>query len=151
MEKIENRKQKAFDLFTQGYCCAQAVAGAFSDLVNISEDDLLNLSCSFGAGFSGTRNLCGAVSSMGLVLGLVDKIENIKPQDKQLVFAKVSSLAGEFQDKYGSLICAELLKEVAEKYKSFTLPVENKDGKFVRPCIIFVLECVDLIEKYLEK
>ena len=57
--------------FLKGYNCAQAVVCAFIDLTNVSETDALRASSSFGGGMGRMREVCGAVSGMFMVAGLI--------------------------------------------------------------------------------
>ena len=63
-------RERATALFMEGYSCAQAVFGAFSDVTGIDADTALRLSSAFGAGMGRMREVCGAVSGMALVCGM---------------------------------------------------------------------------------
>ena len=77
-------EKKAIELFEEGYNCAQAVFLAFSDLTGYSKEDALRISSSFGGGMGGMREVCGSVSGMFMVCGVlygygsVDNIEEKK-------------------------------------------------------------------------
>lgn len=45
---MEDRVQKAVDLFEQGYNCSQSVLGAFADLYGMDEKTAFRISASFG-------------------------------------------------------------------------------------------------------
>ncbi|MDE5911738.1 MAG: C-GCAxxG-C-C family protein, partial [Clostridia bacterium] len=62
------RKQKAYNLFKEGYNCCQSVVLAFEDILPLDRKQLLAVSCGFGGGFGRTRNLCGAVSAYAIVM-----------------------------------------------------------------------------------
>ena len=57
--------------FENGYNCAQAVLLAFSDLTGLEEKAALSLASSFGGGMGRLREVCGAVSGMFMVAGLL--------------------------------------------------------------------------------
>ena len=109
--EIEQRAQKAQDLFKQGYNCSQAVFASCADIYGITDEQLaLRLSASFGGGMGRMRLVCGAASGMFMLAGLQNGSST--PHDnegKMKNYAFVQQLAGEFKGKYGSLICAELL------------------------------------------
>ena len=63
--------EKACNNFKIGYNCAQSVLLAFADKVNLSEDTALKLASSFGGGMGRLREVCGAVSSMFMIAGLL--------------------------------------------------------------------------------
>ena len=65
------RKEKAVSLFNSGYNCAQAVMLAFSDLLDIDELTIQKLTSSLGGGISRLREVCGCVSAMALILGMI--------------------------------------------------------------------------------
>ena len=110
-EEIEARAERAVELFKQGFNCSQAVFASCADLYGITDEQLaLRLSASFGGGMGRMRLVCGAASGMFLLAGLHNGSST--PHDnagKMANYATVQQLAGEFKNKYGSLICAELL------------------------------------------
>ena len=63
------KREKAQNLFLEGYNCAQSVAGAFAEEMGMAFDTVVKLSSSFGAGMGRMREVCGAVSGMFLVAG----------------------------------------------------------------------------------
>ena len=110
-EQIEERAQRAVELFKQGFNCSQAVFTSCADIYGITDEQLaLRLSASFGGGMGRMRLVCGAASGMFMLAGLQNG--SATPHDsegKMANYAFVQHLAGEFKAKYGSLICAELL------------------------------------------
>ena len=109
--EIEQRAQRAEELFKQGFNCSQSVFAACADLYGITDESLaLRLSASFGGGIGRMRMVCGAASGMFLLAGL--ECGSSTPHDnegKMANYTRVQQLAGDFKAKYGSLICAELL------------------------------------------
>ena len=63
--------QKAEENFVNGYNCTQAVFLAFSDLYQMDMATAARLSSSFGGGMGRLREVCGAVSGMFLVAGML--------------------------------------------------------------------------------
>ena len=63
--------QIAEENFLKGYSCTQAVVLAFSDLHGMEEKTAAKLSSSFGGGMGRLREVCGAVSGMFLVAGML--------------------------------------------------------------------------------
>lgn len=106
--KKEEYIAKAGEYFTGGYNCCQAVAAAFSDVMGLPEDAVLKLSCPFGGGFARLRYVCGAVSGMGMVAGMVYGTD--ASDCKAEMYPKTRELADKFKDEFGSIICADLLK-----------------------------------------
>jgi C_GCAxxG_C_C family probable redox protein len=144
-----DRKQKAYDLFFDSYNCAQAVVGAFSDMLNIDREYLLNLSIAFGGGFARTRNICGAVSGMGIVVGLIRANGKQDAQDKATVYQDVQKLVDEFKKKNASDNCGELLKNVDNLVEGYTPQIRDSTYYATRPCIKFVLDAVEILDNYI--
>ena len=65
-----DRVTKAVTLFKSGYNCAQAVAGAYADLLGMDEDTALRAVEGFGGGIGRMRLTCGAVTGMTFLCGL---------------------------------------------------------------------------------
>ena len=66
-----DRGIKAAELFLSGYNCAQSVAVAYCDLLGLTEQQAAKMASAFGGGMGRLREVCGAVSGMYLVLGLL--------------------------------------------------------------------------------
>ena len=65
------REEIAMEYFKTGYNCSQAVVLAYKDLLNLDEETLLKLASSFGGGLGRLREVCGCVSGMAIVAGLL--------------------------------------------------------------------------------
>lgn len=145
-----DRKEIAREYFMKGYNCCQSVVVAFKNDLPYSEQFLLNLASPFGAGFSRTRNVCGAVSGMGMIVGLFSNNDSTDiKKEKDDTYALIQNLMSEFTEKNNTIICKELLKNV----KNITLtPVsDDRTEKYYkeRPCLKFVEDGVEIVEKYL--
>ncbi|MEG1535392.1 MAG: C-GCAxxG-C-C family protein [Clostridia bacterium] len=149
MEKID-RKEKAYALFKSGRNCAQSVLLAFDDILDVDTDTLANMSIAFGGGFGRTRNLCGAVSAMGMVLGLYEKRNGDIAADKLEIYKEVQNLVGQFRERNTTENCAELLKNVKNITNGYVPQVRDDEYYRTRPCVKFVLDSVDILEKYLQ-
>ena len=103
--------ERAAELFLQGYNCAQAVAVAFCDVTGLEPDFTARMASSFGGGMGRMREVCGAVSGMLMVAGLVYGYD-IPGDDvsKKKHYALVQNLAGQFRQEVGSIVCREILK-----------------------------------------
>ena len=106
-----NHSEKAFELFKSGYNCAQAVAVAFCDLTGLTETQAARIASSFGGGMGRMREVCGAVSGMFMVLGLLYGYDDPKADtEKKQLYTDVQALAEEFKKDAGSIICRDILK-----------------------------------------
>ena len=106
-----DHSMKAAELFLQGYNCAQAITVAFSDVTGLSEPFSAKMASSFGGGMGRMREVCGAVSGMLMVAGI---LYGYDAQDddaaKKAHYQLVQDLAGQFREAPGSIICREILK-----------------------------------------
>ena len=111
MINIEERVKKAKRLFKEnGYNCCQAVVLAYNDIFGIDDTTAAALSSGFGGGMGRMREVCGSVSGMVLLTGLLKPATD--PSDKTARtenYALVQEVAGEFKSMNGSIICKELL------------------------------------------
>ncbi|MEG1609163.1 MAG: C-GCAxxG-C-C family protein [Clostridia bacterium] len=147
----EERKQVAYDCFKQGYNCAESVAIAFEDVVGLERQLLVKMSVGFGGGFGRTRNLCGAVSSMGLVLGLVSNQGDDPQADKTIVYKQIQQVVGQFKERNTSDNCGELLKNIKSVTAGYVPQVRDEQYYAQRPCLKFVLDSVEILSDFLEE
>ena len=149
-EQIEERAQRAMQLFHDGFNCSQSVFAACADVYGLTDEALaLRLSSSFGGGIGRMRMVCGAASGMFMLAGL--KNGSATPHDsdgKMANYQLVQRLAGEFKAKYGSLICAELLGLAPKGQCAPQLDLDPKPAERTpeyyekRPCAEMVGEAV---------
>lgn len=105
-----NYGEKAENLFRQGYNCAQAVALAFAGETGADPESLLKLASSFGGGMGRLREVCGAVSGMFMVAGLLKGYSDPGDYDgKREHYARIQRMAEAFRAENGSIVCRELL------------------------------------------
>ena len=97
--------QLAKEYFSSGLNCAQAVAMAFKDDVNLTEAQLKKVSIAFGGGFGRTRSVCGTVSGMTIAIGLLAS----NGDDKLAVYPIEQRAIELFKERFGTIICADLL------------------------------------------
>ena len=107
---VEEREQKAGELFKAGYNCCQAVAMTFADVIGLPENEVARLTSGFGGGMGRMREVCGTVSAMTLVAGAMIPANDVTDKAaKTANYALVQEMAGEFRRINGSIICRELL------------------------------------------
>ena len=71
---IEERVAKARRLFKEdGYNCCQAVVLAYNDVFGLDDETAAALSSGFGGGMGRMREVCGSVSGMVMLAGLIGK------------------------------------------------------------------------------
>ena len=108
---VEERVEKAKRLFKEGgYNCCQAVVLAYNDVFGLDDKTAASIASGFGGGMGRMREVCGSVSGMVFLSGLISPSDN--PSDKEARtanYALVQEVAGEFKAINGSIICRELL------------------------------------------
>ena len=138
----------AAELFLSGSNCAQAVLLAFQDLTGLDPHLAARLSSPFGGGMGRQREVCGAVSGMLMVAGILYGYEDPGENDanKKAHYAMVQDLCARFRQEAGSIICRELLgnppsdpaptPRTAEYYAS-------------RPCARMVMLAARILDEYI--
>ncbi len=141
--------EKAVNNFKAGYNCAQSVFLAFAEDFGLDKGTALKLSSSFGGGMGRLREVCGAVSSMFAIAGL--KKGYTSPNDDEIKarhYELIQSLAEDFNSKFGTIVCRELL-ELPEG-KDSPIPSKRTEEYYQsRPCEAFVRYAAEIIEKRL--
>lgn len=152
INKMEDRVQKAIELFKSGYNCSQSVVAAFADMYGFTQEQALRMAASFGGGIGRMRETCGAACGMFLLAGLeTGATEATDREGKAANYAVVQELAAEFKKRNGSLNCAELLR-LTKKEPISTIPEERTAHYYAkRPCAKMVEEAARIWVEYLEK
>lgn len=102
--------EKALELFKEGYNCSQAVFGAFSNDIGMELKSALRIASSFGGGMGRLREVCGAVSGMFMVAGILYGYDNPEEMEaKKEHYKLIQELAQRFKDINGTIVCRELL------------------------------------------
>ena len=139
---------KAAELFLSGSNCAQAVVVAFCDVTGLTPEFSAKMASSFGGGMGRLREVCGAVSGMLMVAGLLYGYEDPGEEDvnKKTHYQLVQELAGKFREQVGSIVCREILDNppsdpnptprTAEFYKK-------------RPCARMVILAAEILDEYI--
>lgn len=141
---------KACDLFINGANCAQAVFAAFAEPLNMDEELCLRLSSTFGGGMGKLREVCGAVSGMFMVAGVLRGYGENDDQRKMETYALVQDMASQFKAQHGTIICRELL-ELPSAVPSSPYPTKRDDEFYkTRPCLHFVETAAHIAESLLE-
>ena len=144
------RKEKAMAYFRQGFNCAQAVVLAFADLTDMDEATLSRMSCSFGGGMGRLREVCGTVTGMFLVTGLLRGYDGAETGEvKAAHYARIQALAKEFEKQNGSIVCRELLA-LRQKHRDDPTPEARTEAYYAgRPCAELVGSAAEILENYL--
>lgn len=136
----------AENYFRQGFNCAQSVALAFCDEMNMSEEDVKKLTIGFGGGMGRLREVCGSVSGMTFVISAI-----YGEKGKAEVYELVQQAAKEFEKENGSIVCRELL---GLSIKGADSPIPEKRTKEYykkRPCAELVHMSAEILSNLLTK
>ncbi|NCE72165.1 C-GCAxxG-C-C family protein [Odoribacter sp. Z80] len=148
---MEDRIQKAVELFKQGYNCSQSICAAFADMYGYTEEQALRMSASFGGGIGRMRMTCGAACGMFILAGLETGCTDGKDKDgKEANYRLVQQLADEFAHRNGSLICAELLGLSKKKHDDPVPEARTQEYYKKRPCTKTIEEAARIWVQYLK-
>lgn len=143
--------RKAGEYFKEGYNCSQAVLLAFEDLYDVDAKTALRLSSSFGGGMGRLREVCGAVSGMLMVAGLLYGYDGAKDyESKSEHYARVQELAKAYEQENGSIVCRELLG-LNQKRDESSPERRTEEYYKKRPCEQLVRIAAGIMEQYIEE
>ena len=139
---------RAAELFEQGYNCAQAVLMAYGDLTGLENSLAAKMASSFGGGMGRMREVCGAVSGMLAVAGILWGYDAPDPEKQKAHYALVQELAGQFRESMGSILCRELL---ANPPSDPTPTPRTREFYATRPCTRIVMEACRILDSYIHR
>ena len=145
------RREAAMANFMKGYNCSQSIVLAFADMLDIDAATLSKMSSSFGGGMGRLREVCGSVSGMFLVAGLLYGYDGPETgQVKADHYARIQELAHRFEEKHGSIVCRELLGLSVRH----DVPVpEARTAEYYkkRPCPEIIGDAAEILEQYIKE
>lgn len=144
-----DHSELAVENFQKGYNCSQSVVVAFCDVTGMTADYAARLSSSFGGGMGRMREVCGAVSGMLMVAGLLYGYE-IPGDDesKRAHYKLVQELAGKFREKEHSIVCREILKNPPSDPNPTP---RNAEFYRKRPCARLVALAARILDDYIRE
>ena len=149
---MEDRIQRAVELFMQGYGCCQSVVCAFADLYGLDEETALRIAAGFGGGVGRMRMMCGTVSALVILAGLErGQTRGEDREGKMACYQLVRDLLETFKQRNGSIICAELLQMQGVKAETNTPQPDERNAEYyrVRPCARKVESAARVFAEYL--
>ena len=143
-----DHSEKAAELFLSGSNCAQAVVVAFCDVTGLDPAFAAKMSCSFGGGMGRMREVCGAVSGMLMVAGLLYGYNDPGEKDcnKKAHYQLVQYLAGRFREEVGSIVCREILQNPPSDPNPTPRTAEFYR---IRPCARIVMTAARILDEYI--
>ena len=146
-----DRGSLARENFLKGYNCAQSVVLAFADLVPVDQALLSSLASPFGGGFGRLREVCGTVSGMSMILGLLAGYDGPETGERKAeLYRREQELARRFETANGSIICRELLGLNVQR----EAPVpEARTAQYYekRPCPALAESAARILEAFLQE
>ena len=145
------RREIAMANFMEGYNCSQSIVLAYADMLDIDKATLLRLSSSFGGGMGRLREVCGSVSGMFIVAGLLYGYDG--PETGQIKadhYARIQELAHRFEEKHGSIVCRELLG-LSVRHDIPVPEARTTEYYQKRPCPEIIGDAAEILEKYINE
>ena len=108
---LEERVEKAKKLFKEdGFNCCQAVVLAYNDIFGLDDKTAASVSSGFGGGMGRMREVCGSVSGMTILAGMISPADDPSNKSGRTAnYALVQEMAERFKEINGSILCKELL------------------------------------------
>ena len=142
-----DRATYAAELFAKDHNCAQAIAVAFSDVTELSPAFSAKMASSFGGGMGRMREVCGAVSGMLMVAGILYGYDVAAGDEaKKAHYTLVQELAGQFREQVGSIVCREILKNPPSDP---TPSPRTEEYYSTRPCVRMVYIAAKILDDYI--
>ena len=145
------RREAAMANFLKGYNCSQSIVLAFEDMLPVEREQISKLASSFGGGMGRLREVCGAVSGMFMVAGLLygyDGPETAKVKADH--YARIQELARRFEEKHGSIVCREMLG-LSVRREAPTPEARTEEYYKKRPCKEIIGDAAEILEQYIKE
>lgn len=142
-------RERAKELFLEGYNCSQAVFTAFAE-EKYGKDEAARLAAAFGGGIGGQRLECGAFTGMLLAYSMLKGYD--VPGDleiKKAYYETVQELTKRFEEAAGTISCRKLLG-LPEGVTAMPPAPRTPEYYDKRPCPKLVEQAAAILEDYLE-
>ena len=142
---------RAYDLFCQGYNCAQSTFAALCPLTGLDQTMALRLASGLGGGVARQREVCGAVLGMSMAAGLLRGYDAAEAYEEKIeTYAMIQQLCADFKAVHGSIICRELLG--LERAEGTPVPERRTEQYYHnRRCGDFCRTAAELLEQWLSE
>lgn len=106
---MESRISDCAALHNKGFNCAQAVACAYADLVDVDEQVLFAATEGLGLGMGGMEGTCGALSGACIICGLAKSGADLeRPTTKKDTYKVSREIVARFSEASGATRCRDL-------------------------------------------
>lgn len=151
MINITEKGVRAKELFLSGYNCAQAVAGAFAEDMEMPLETVLRIAMPFGGGMGRLREVCGAFSGIVFVVGQLYGDAEPQSPNKAAVYAAVQSMSEKFKAEMGSIICREILGLDKDSGTDPHPSKRTEEYYHKRPCAEVCALAASILEGYIKE
>jgi C_GCAxxG_C_C family probable redox protein len=102
--------ERALELFSRKYNCAQSVFAACAASKILNEQERLALAAPFGGGIAQQGETCGALTGALLALGEADGKAMVADPSagRSALYKQAQQLTKDFRSAHGSILCHEL-------------------------------------------
>lgn len=111
---MDTHADRAEAVFAEGYNCAQAVLGAFSQALGLEERTAMRIASSLGGGLGHTGEVCGAALGMMLAIGMAEGYDTADQATKMAHSERVAGMMRAFRERFGATGC-DALREVGNR------------------------------------
>lgn len=133
---------KAASRFMKSYNCAESILYTMSEHYSVRSELIPKIATPFGGGMARSASICGCVTGALMAIGMKHGRKNAK-EDRAKAYDVASSFMTEFEKRFGSLICYELIGcdfRTSEGRKRFKELKENRCSNFVKGAVEILLE-----------
>lgn len=140
-----DREHLALENFDAGKNCAQAVVGAYADILALPVETAYAIACGFGAGMGQMQETCGAVTGAFMVLGYDSYGKQTGDQaQKNSAYSRVQEFSMRFKKIRGTTDCKKLLNIDLSSANGQLLMQEHNLREFVcKNCIKDAVQIID--------
>ena len=145
------RREMAMANFYEGYNCSQSIVLAFADLIPIEKSTLLRMASSFGGGMGRLREVCGSVTGMFMIAGILYGYDGPETgQVKADHYARIQELARRFEETHGSIVCREMLG-LSVRHDVPVPEARTQEYYKKRPCPEIIGDAAEILEQYIKE
>lgn len=145
------RRELAMDNFKKGYNCSQSIIMAFEDMLPVDKTTLSKMASSFGGGMGRLREVCGSVSGMFMIAGLLYGYDGPETgQVKADHYARIQELARRFEEKHGTIVCREMLG-LSVRHDVPVPEARTEEYYKKRPCAEIIGDAAEILEQYINE
>jgi len=137
-DKIANN---AVSRFLSGYNCAESVLLTMAKHKGMENPLIPKIATPLGGGIARSGSVCGCVTGALMLIG-INYGRNEATGDKEKAYALATKFLSEFERRFGSLICYELIGcdfRTPEGHKRWEQLKESRCANFVRGAVEILL------------